>query len=155
MWRGWVKIMNYEIINSIRQIFEASKRLTVITKRPFTPDGHMVGSIGEVYAEFYYGVELYSPSHKGHDGKYNGREVQVKATQGTSVDLKGPSDLLLVLKINSDGSFEEIYNGDGKLPWQSLSHRTPTRAGEVSISLPQLKKLKPMVKDSDKICRIK
>ena len=102
----------------------------------------MVGSIGEVYSEFYYGIELYPPSHKGYDGKWSGREVQIKATQGTYVRLKGPSDLLLVLKINPDGSFEEIYNGDGKILWQSLSHRKPTRAGEVGVTLKQLQEFK-------------
>ncbi len=141
--------------NLIEQILKSSKRLSLITKRPFTPDGHMVGSIGEVYAQQYYGVELYPPSHQGHDGLWQGREVQIKATQRISVELKGPSDLLLVLKINPDGSFEEIYNGDGKSPWQSLSHRKATRAGEISISLGQLKKLNALVKNEDKIPRLK
>jgi hypothetical protein len=134
--------MNDEIINSVKNIFRISKQLTALTNRPFTPDGHMVGSIGEVYAQYYYGVELYSPSHKGHDAKWSGREVQIKATQGMSVDLKGSSDLLLVLKISPDVSFEEIYNGDGNIPWESLSHRKLTKAGEISISLKQLKELK-------------
>jgi len=125
----------------IGQILKASAQLSLITKRPFTPDGHMVGSIGEVYAQQYYGVELYPPSHKEHDGIWRGREVQIKATQRTSVELKGPSELLLVLKINSDGSFEEVYNGDGKSVWQSLGHRKATRAGEIGISIEQLKKL--------------
>lgn len=144
-----------KIKNLIRQIFKSSEQLSLITKRPFTPDGHLVGSIGEVYARQYYGVELYGPSHRGYDGIWQGREVQIKATQRISVELKGPSDLLLVLKINPDGSFEEIYNGNGKSPWRSLSHRRATRAGEISISLEQLKKLNALVKKKDKILRLK
>src|SRR5216684_782945 len=40
--------------------------------RPFTPDAHLVGSIGEVVARETFGFELYSrsaplPSHRGHD----------------------------------------------------------------------------------------
>lgn len=46
------------------------------------------------------------------------------------------------MKINPDGSFEEIYNGDGNIPWKSLFRRKPTKAGEISISLKQLKELK-------------
>lgn len=138
----------------IEQILKASNRLSLITKRPFTPDGHMVGSIGEVYAQQYYGVELYPPSHREHDGLWKGREVQIKATQRISVELKGASELLLVLKIKPDGSFEEIYNGDGKAPWQSLAHRKATRAGEISISLEQLKKLNTSVKKEDRIPRL-
>lgn len=143
-----------EIQNLIGQIFKLSEQLSSLTKRPFTPDGHMVGSIGEVYAKEYYGVELYSPSHQGHDGIWKGREVQIKASQRKSVELKGLSDLLLVLKINSDGSFEEIYNGDGKSPWQSLAHRKATRAGEISISFEQLKKLNATVSNENKIPRL-
>ena len=123
--------------------------------RPFTHDGHIVCSIVEIYAQECYGVQLYPPSQQGHDGAWQKREVQIKATQRTSVELKGPSDLLLVLKINPDGSFEEMYNGDGKRPWQSLAHRRPTRAGEISISLVQLKELNKSVSEKDKIPRLK
>jgi hypothetical protein len=69
--------------------------------------------------------------------------------------LRGLSDLLLVLKINLDGSFEEIYDGDGKRPWQSLRHRKETRAGGTSISLKQLKKLNAAVDERDRLIRIK
>ncbi|MDD2803998.1 MAG: hypothetical protein PHV33_00455 [Elusimicrobiales bacterium] len=95
----------------IATIFATCAELTELTKRPFTADGHLVGSMGETFGKYYYGIELYPPSHKGHDGKWNGRKVQIKATQRDSVDLKGETELLLVLKINPDGSFDEIYNG--------------------------------------------
>ena len=37
--------------------------------RHFTLDGHLVGSIGEVMAAYYYGFELYRASAQGHDGR--------------------------------------------------------------------------------------
>lgn len=37
--------------------------------RHFTLDGHLVGSIGEVMAAYYYGIELYKASEKGYDGE--------------------------------------------------------------------------------------
>lgn len=37
--------------------------------RHFTLDGHLVGSIGEVMAAYYYGIELYRASAEIHDGK--------------------------------------------------------------------------------------
>jgi hypothetical protein len=143
--------MNDEIIELIRQIFRTSERLSSLTGRPFTPDGHMIGSIGELYAQEYYGVGLYRPGHKGHDGVWSGREVQIKATQRTSVDLKGPSDLLLVLRISPDGSYEEIYNGDGKRPWQSLAHRKISSMGEISISVRQLRELNTTAAEEDRM----
>ena len=134
-------------------MFEISKRLASLTGRPFTLDGHMVGSIGEVYAQQFYGVELYPPGHAHHDGKYGEREVQIKATQGKSVVLRGEYDLLLVLKIDPNGNFKEIYNGDGKLPWQTLiaADRKKSKAGEISIRFNQLVKLNQSISDKDRI----
>ncbi|OGS32997.1 MAG: hypothetical protein A2218_10450 [Elusimicrobia bacterium RIFOXYA2_FULL_53_38] len=142
-----------QIRKLVADVFTLTSELTRLTKRPFTPDGHLVGSIGETYGKYYYDIELYPPSHKGHDGLWRGREVQIKATQCNSVELKRATELLLVLKINTDGSFEEIYNGDGGRPWAALSHREPTKAGEISISLKRLRELNREVAAEDKILR--
>jgi len=143
-----------EIEKLIPEMFRIANKLTTLTGRPFTLDGHMVGSIGEFIGKYYYSIDLYPPSHTIHDGSWNGRDVQIKATQRNSVDLKGLTDLLLVLKINPDGTFKEIYNGDGRRPWKSLSHRKITGAGEISISLRQLSILNEQVNQKDKIYKI-
>lgn len=44
--------------------------------RHFTLDGHLVGSIGEVMAAYYYGIDLYTASAETHDGQVNGKKVQ-------------------------------------------------------------------------------
>lgn len=49
--------------------------------RHFTLDGHLVGSIGEVMAAYYYGIELYRASAEIHDGEIEGRKVQIKISQ--------------------------------------------------------------------------
>ncbi len=138
----------------IANIFSVCTELTKLTERPFTADGHLVGSMGETFGKFYYGITLYPPSYKGHDGSWRGRKVQIKATQRNSVDLKGETELLLVLKINPDGSFDEIYNGDGKRPWLSLAHRKQTKSGEINISFNSLRELNKEVMPSDRIPRI-
>ncbi len=69
--------------------------------RHFTPDGHMVGSIGEAVAAYYYGITLFTASAKGHDGKADGRLVQVKATQAKMITISSEPEFLLVLKIGS------------------------------------------------------
>ena len=53
--------------------------------RHFTLDGHLVGSIGEVMASYYYGIELYRASVIAHDGEINGKKVQIKITQQDSI----------------------------------------------------------------------
>ena len=40
---------------------------TVFPGRHFTIDGHLVGSIGEVMAAYYYGIDLYDASTERHD----------------------------------------------------------------------------------------
>lgn len=76
--------------------------------RPFTPDGHMVGSLGEAFASYHYDLELLPPSTRTHDARKNGLLVQVKATQRNRIALRSEPRHLLVLKISQDGSFERF-----------------------------------------------
>jgi hypothetical protein len=67
----------YELIAELEDHFPSRK---------FTPDGHLVGSLGEVLAGYYYELELLPASTERHDARArDGRLVQIKATQGTSV----------------------------------------------------------------------
>jgi hypothetical protein len=43
------------------------KLQTLFPGRPFTPDGHMVGSLGEVLAARRYGLKLLPASAERHD----------------------------------------------------------------------------------------
>ena len=134
--------MNLFIVkNSITRLLKICSQLTSYTGRPFTLDGHAVGSIGEVYARECYMVRLHRPCYPNDDAVWNGHSVQIKATQGQSVELRGISDYLLVFRINRDGTCEEIYNGDGKIPWRSLDGRKKTKTGHVSIQFTKLKAL--------------
>jgi hypothetical protein len=140
----------------LRQIYSAVAGLeAMFPGRHFTPDGHMVGSIGEAVAAYHYGIELYPPGRAVFDGRKDGREIQIKATQRSSVDLK-PADggTLLVLKLEQNGDFDEIYNGEADRVWKSLSHRKATKAGEKSISLNQLRALQKHVQDQEKVGRV-
>ena len=70
----------------LRAICEAVDELERMSAgRHFTPDGHLVGSLGEALASHHYGVELLPASAQGHDGAVAGRKVQVKATQGDRI----------------------------------------------------------------------
>lgn len=57
--------------------------------RPFELDAHLVGSFGEVLASHSMTFDLLPCSIACHDARTSdGRLVQVKATQGTSVALR-------------------------------------------------------------------
>lgn len=66
-----------EIIKTIYEL--VAKLEKQYPGRHFTPDGHMLGSIGEVYAAERYGLKLYDASHPIHDAiAADGREIQIK-----------------------------------------------------------------------------
>ena len=94
----------YAIVGKLESIFPG---------RHFTPDGHLVGGIGEALAGTYYGIELCRASTEGYDGVREGRKVEVKATQGERIALSSCPEHLLVFKLNENGSFDECFNGPG------------------------------------------
>lgn len=91
--------------------------------RHFTLDGHLVGSIGEVMAAYYYGIELYAASTEIHDGEVDGKKVQIKISQQDNIVINHEPNYLIVLYLNRNGNIYEVYNGPGKLPWESASKR--------------------------------
>lgn len=120
--------------------------------RHFTPDGHMVGSIGEVLAAETYGIELFKASAPIHDGSApDGRLVQIKATQVDSIGIGKCPDYLIVLKIFHDGSFEEVYNGPGAPVWNAAGKRQKTSQRHISLS--RLRELNALVIENEKIPR--
>ena len=91
--------------------------------RHFTLDGHLVGSIGEVMAAYYYGVELYRASEKGYDGEVDGKRVQIKISQQDNIVIPHEPDYLIVMYLRKNGDIFEVYNGPGKMAWDSASKR--------------------------------
>jgi len=139
----------------IRAIYRSVDELeSMFPGRHFTPDGHMIGSIGEAIAKHYYGVELYSASHEGHDGEADGGQVQVKATQRKSIAITSEPDQLLVFRINLDGSFVEEYNGPGEAVWSFACLKPRPKNGQYKVSLAALRKLMTLVTPDEKISRI-
>lgn len=126
----------------IRKLYGVVAELeTMFPGRPFTPDGHMVGSIAECYAQHFYGVDLATCSTAGHDGLFDGCRVEVKATQGTRVAFRSEPDRLLVFQVHRDGNLTEIYNGPGTPVWALVAHKQRPKNGQYSVSVAQLRKL--------------
>ena len=56
--------------------------------RKFTPDGHLVGSIGELIAAERFGLTLHGMSKPGQDAfDADDNQVQIKLTAGNSVSM--------------------------------------------------------------------
>lgn len=121
--------------------------------RRFTPDGHLVGSIGEVLAAAEYGLTLLPGSAESHDARARaGTLVQIKVTQGNQVALRACCEHLLVLRLHQDGTFDEVYNGPGELAWSAVG--PPQKNGQRSIRLSTLKRLMGSVVESTKLPKV-
>lgn len=142
-----------DIAKKIREIYKIANELEeMYSGRHFTPDGHMVGSIGEVIAAEEYGLELFEASHPVHDAKTkDGKQVQIKATQGDKIAISECPEYLIVLKIHRDGGFEEVYNGSGDIAWGLVGKRQKT--GQCHVSLAKLRAAMVEIPERDRISR--
>jgi hypothetical protein len=138
----------------LRAIYDAVDALeAMFPGRHFTPDGHMVGSLGEALAAYYYDISLSQASAECHDGTCDKRHVQVKATQGDRVAITSEPEHLLVLRLNRDGSFVEEYNGPGTLVWNLVAHKPRPKNGQYQVSLASLRKLMTRVNKHEQLPR--
>jgi hypothetical protein len=140
----------------IRELYQIVAELeTMFQGRPFTPDGHMVGSLAECFAEYYYGLKLYNCSYPGHDAHTDECRVEIKATQGNSVSLRSGPEKVLVFRLFRDGSFEEIYNGPGAPVWALVESKPRPSNGQYRVSLTQLRKLMETVTPEERVVRVR
>ncbi|WP_455581849.1 DUF6998 domain-containing protein [Dysosmobacter sp.] len=141
------------VSEKIRGIYSITKQLEeMYPGRHFTPDGHLVGSLGEVLVAADYGLALLPASHETHDAlSVDGRLVQIKATQVKKIAISSKPDYLIVIQIKSDGTYEEIYNGKGASVWDGSG--VMQKNGQRSITLHKLRKLHSLEADADRIPR--
>ena len=123
--------------------------------RHFTPDGHMVGSIGECLVAEAYDLELMTASNKGYDAvARNGKQIEIKATQSKSAAFRSEPEHAIIIKIFSDGTFEEIFNGPGNLIWEQFKGKKLPKNGQFQISLNKLRLLDQQVDESQRVSGI-
>jgi len=123
-------------VNRLEELFKDQHR-------KFTPDGHLVGSFGEVLAAANYALSLFPPSYPIHDAKVEvgSGQVQIKITQGKQVGIRHLPEYLLVLSLARDGTSEEIYNGAGEPAWRCAG--AIQKNGQRSIGFGRLRSLMP------------
>ncbi|CAI8711791.1 DUF6998 domain-containing protein [Pseudomonas sp. IT-P291] len=122
--------------------------------KPFTPDGRLVGDIGEVVAQLHYQLTLNEGLTKHHDAiSDDGRMVQIKTTfsKHLTFPTKHVPDYYLGIKMLADGTYEEIYNGPGRLIYQELASRNPKDNPLHGSLMPMLRRLNQTVLDVDRI----
>lgn len=134
----------------IPQLYALVKQLEAAAPgRSFAPDGHLLGSIGEVIAAARYRLTLTTASTKGIDAHTaDGRAVEVKATAGRTVALRGlepAAEVLVVLQISPDGAAVEIYNGPAAPVWAAIAHKRVGSNGQRQVSLSRLRELQELV----------
>jgi len=132
-------------VDLVRQIFHACRDLTESTARPFSPDGHLVGSIGEVLAAQMLGLTLERPSTRGYDATdpaHDHQRVEIKATTRNTVSLSASppeAERLVVLRLDADGAASIVYDGPYQPVWDAAGK--PQKNGQRKISLGRLNEL--------------
>jgi len=134
----------YEIVSELEALHEG---------RHFTPDGHLVGSLGEVLAAAMFGLELMPASNKGFDARLGPKTVEIKATQGKGFSLQAHydhlPDYLVALRIERNGSAIVIYNGPAAQVWEAAGK--PAKNGQRRVSVTRLHALQATVRVEDQL----
>jgi hypothetical protein len=101
----------------------------------FTPDGHLVGAIGEVIAAEHFGLKLLPLWHPSHDAAdADGRLVQIKLTAGNSVSMYADCDRLIVLRVVSPEQAEIVYDGPGAPVWAAAGKMQKNGQRKIALS---------------------
>ncbi len=142
-----------DLIRQLYVIVDELERL--FAPRPFSLDGVLVGSIGEVIAAYAYDLDPFCFSSECHDAKAkDGRMVQVKLTCGTKgVALRSVPEHLIVLQLHGRKQFIEVYNGPGAPAWGKAG--TMQKNGQRPISLSSLRELNRAVPGDQRLPKCK
>ncbi len=146
----------FEVIGALKDKYKQHNK-------KFTLDGKLVGDIGEVLVAEYYGLSLYGDNNHMHDGFVTGfkeKQVQIKASFKEyfffTKDLERRPKYFIAIRLNQDGSFEEIYNGTGELLFNKLcSHLPVDRKHPYRLSVKKLRELNKSEENIDRIAKIK
>ena len=125
----------------VRSIFAACAELSRRSGRSVSPDGHLVGSLGEIYAAQELGLRLETASNAGFDAvDMQGQRVEIKTTTRSSIGLSASGTLakrLIVVRLNAEtGVAQIIFDSDAAVAWDRAGN--PGKNGQRRISLSRL-----------------
>ena len=132
-----------QLSNLVSQLYRTVGELEqMFPGRKFTPDGHLVGSLGECLIADAFDLELMPASNAGYDAVSKcGKRVEIKATQANSVAFRSEPEHVIAIRISKNGSFEVVFNGPGSVVWRQFEGKPLPKNGQYQISLSRLRKL--------------
>ena len=142
------------VVKEVEAIYRAVESLTKRFGRKFTPDGILVGTLGEVLAEEKYDLKLLPQKTKAFDAiDCFKREVQIRCNQRSTTPIKkgASKGFFLALKLRPDGTIEEIFNGPASIAHKLTVGRKADSAGFVALSHNKLRKLMESVPRNERI----
>lgn len=146
----WKQVAFY--LDSLYTASDGLERM--FTGRKFTLDGHLVGSIGEVVGSYIFDLDLNKASTLGHDAiARDGREVEIKLTQGKSIAIRHNPEHLVVLHRQKGGPLRVIFNGPGRLAWSAAGKKQQN--GQCPISLARLESINERVPREMRLTQIR
>ena len=96
-------------------VFAAQNALRALAPEyRWTGLGNLLGDYGEFLAIDHYGLTKAGAGSSGYDAiTPDGKTVQIKTNHASqTIGIRGVADLLLVLKVQADGTWEELFYGD-------------------------------------------
>ncbi len=124
------------------------------TSLKFTPDGKLVGDLGEALAAEAYSVTLAPPNTKDFDATDDsGRKIQIRTTQTNNIGLRKSPELLLALRLKPNGDFDEIYNGPGEYIWKEIKWKKPDSNGYRFVSQANFATAKGKIRQGEQIAK--
>jgi hypothetical protein len=121
VWSGERLVRVRRLVKELYRVVAELQEEFALDGRKFTPDGHLVGSIGEVIAAYAFDLKLLPSSSSVHDAKStDGKLVQIKLTGGKSIGLYSEPEHLIILQM-ANMKIGLIYNGPGQAVWHSCN----------------------------------
>lgn len=124
--------------------------------KKFTLDGRLLGDIGEILCGEMYDISLYTSIKRNYDAAYKSKGVQIKATMKGNIGFPTTNipDYFLAIRINKDGSFDELYNGSGKFLYDKMNLKErKTKERLCVLSLNQLIEINKIVPNKYRISK--
>jgi hypothetical protein len=113
----------YDVVAELEEMFPG---------RYFTPDGHMVGSLGEGLVADEFDLVLMLASNERFDARDStGKRVEIEATQSSKVAFRSCPDFTIIVRINKDVTFETVYSGLGSIIWDKWKENRYRQADSI------------------------
>ena len=128
----------------VQLIFQACAEVTRRTGRRASPDGHLVGTLGELHAAKALDLTLAPQSTEGYDATdESGNLVEIKTTTRAGFGLSATgtkATRLVALKLDGElGRCSVVWDGPADLAWARAGK--PQKNGQRQLSLSALRKL--------------